>query len=342
MSLSNRKDDQPKWENGRLYLPIRPRRNRRTDSIRDMVRETILTPADLILPLFVIDGTDLKQPVASMPDTNRMSIDKIVELATEAYSLGIPAVALFPCLDESLKDSQATEATNPDGLLQRAIRELKSVKPEIVVITDVAMDPYSSDGHDGLVVDGMIVNDDSVRILCEMALAQAEAGSDVVAPSDMMDGRVGFIRETLDDSGFTDVGILAYSAKYASSFYGPFRDALSSAPKFGSKKTYQMDPANRQEALREVALDIDQGADMVMVKPALPYLDVVAAVKAECMLPVVAYQVSGEYTMVKAASAHGWLDEKAVIIETLTSIKRAGADMILTYFAITAAQALQK
>lgn len=342
MSLSNRNDDQPKWADGRLHLPIRPRRNRRTDSIRDMVRETILTPADLILPLFVIDGVDLKQPVSSMPDTNRMSIDKIVELATEAYSLGIPAVALFPCLDESLKDSQATEATNPDGLLQRAIRELKSAKPEIVVITDVAMDPYSSDGHDGLVVDGRIVNDDSVRILSEMALAQARAGSDVVAPSDMMDGRVGFIRKTLDDAGFTDVGILAYSAKYASSFYGPFRDALSSAPKFGSKKTYQMDPANRQEALREVALDINQGADMVMVKPALPYLDVVAAVKAECVLPVVAYQVSGEYTMVKAASAHGWLDEKAVIIETLTSIKRAGADVILTYFAIAAAQALQK
>ena len=325
---------------GQLDLPIRPRRNRRSAGLRRLVRETQITPADLILPLFVVDGTDLDEPVASMPATSRLSPDRIVARARAAHAVGIPAVALFPVLPDSLKDSHATEAANPDGLLQHTVRALKDAVPDLQVITDVAMDPYSSDGHDGLVVDGKIVNDASIDILCEMAVAQAEAGADLVAPSDMMDGRVGFIRDALDDAGFTEVGILAYTAKYASAFYGPFREALDSAPKHGDKKSYQMDPANRREALREMLLDLDEGADIVMVKPALPYLDVVAALKAESTVPVAAYQVSGEYAMIKAAAAYGWVDEAAVMMETVTAIKRAGADMILTYFALDAARAV--
>ena len=329
----------PTRTGGQLDLPIRPRRNRRTAALRAMVRETHLTPADLVLPLFVVDGSGREEPVPSMPDTSRLSPDRVVARARAAHALGIPAVALFPVVAESLKDSHATESANPDGLLQRTVRDLKQALPELLVITDVAMDPYSSDGHDGLVVDGRIVNDESVDILCEMAVAQAQAGADLVAPSDMMDGRVGYIRDALDDAGFTEVGILAYSAKYASAFYGPFRDALDSAPKHGDKKSYQMDPANRREALREVLLDLDEGADMVMVKPALPYLDVLAAVKAESTVPVAAYQVSGEYAMIKAAAARGWLDENAAMLETVTAIKRAGADLILTYFAMAVARA---
>ena len=329
----------PTRTGGQLDLPIRPRRNRRTAALRAMVRETHLTPADLVLPLFVVDGSDREEPVPSMPDTSRLSPDRVVARARAAHALGIPAVALFPVVADSLKDSHATESANPDGLLQRTVRDLKQALPELLVITDVAMDPYSSDGHDGLVVDGRIVNDESVDILCEMAVAQAQAGADLVAPSDMMDGRVGYIRDALDDAGFTEVGILAYSAKYASAFYGPFRDALDSAPKHGDKKSYQMDPANRREALREVLLDLDEGADMVMVKPALPYLDVLAAVKAESTVPVAAYQVSGEYAMIKAAAARGWLDENAAMLETVTAIKRAGADLILTYFAMAVARA---
>ena len=256
----------PTRAGGQLDLPIRPRRNRRTAALRAMVRETHVTPADLVLPLFVVEGSDLEEPVVSMPDTSRLSPDRVLARARAAHALGIPAIALFPVVAESLKDSHATESANPDGLLQRTVRDLKDALPDLLVITDVAMDPYSSDGHDGLVVDGKIVNDESVDILCDMALAQAQAGADLVAPSDMMDGRIGYIRDALDDAGFTEVGILAYSAKYASAFYGPFRDALDSAPKHGDKKSYQMDPANRREALREILLDLDEGADMVMVE----------------------------------------------------------------------------
>ncbi len=338
MAAHSSENGSPVAPGGQLDLPIRPRRNRRTAALRALVRETQVTPADLILPLFVVGGRDAQEPVASMPGTSRLSRDLIVAQARTAHALGIPAVALFPVIDDALKDPHASEGANPDGLLQSTVSDLKQAVPELLVITDVAMDPYSSDGHDGLVVDGTVVNDPSVDILCGMAVTQAEAGADLVAPSDMMDGRVGFIRDALDDAGFTDVGILAYSAKYASAFYGPFRDALDSTPRQGDKKSYQMDPANRREALREVLLDLDEGADMVMIKPALPYLDVIAAVKQESTVPVAAYQVSGEYAMIKAAAANGWLDEKAVVLETVTAIKRAGADMILSYFAMDVAR----
>jgi porphobilinogen synthase len=254
--------------------------------------------------------------------------------------LGIPAVALFPALDADLKDARATESTNPDGLLQRAVRDLKDAVPELLVITDVAMDPYSSDGHDGLVKDGRILNDETLGILAAMAVSQAQAGADLVAPSDMMDGRVGAVRAALDGAGFTEVGILSYAAKYASSFYGPFREALDSAPREGDKRTYQMDPANAREALREVRLDVAEGADIVMVKPALPYLDVIAAVRAAVDVPVAAYQVSGEYAMIRAAGEKGWLDADAAMMEALLGIRRAGADVILTYAAKQVADSL--
>lgn len=323
-----------------VRLPQRPRRNRVSAAVRDLVRETSLSPGDFILPLFVVDGRDQRIPIASMPGCFRLSRDLIVQEGRIARELGIPAVALFPALPDSLKDRMATESVNPDGLLQKTIRDLKEAVPELAVITDVAMDPYSSDGHDGLVEKGQILNDATLEILAAMSVAQAAAGADMVAPSDMMDGRVGYIRSTLDGEGFTNVGILAYSAKYASAFYGPFRDALDSAPKFGDKKTYQMDPANSREAVREVLLDVAEGADMVMVKPALAYLDVIARVRSEVRLPVAAYNVSGEYAMVKAAASMGWLDEQKVMMEILLSIKRAGADVILTYFAIDAARVL--
>ncbi|MCZ2157502.1 MAG: porphobilinogen synthase [Bryobacterales bacterium] len=317
----------------RYDLPIRPRRNRRTAAIRGLMRETELSPGHLILPLFVTGGEDTRIPINAMPGCFRLGIEQTVALARDAFVLGVPAVALFPALPDSVKDPRATESLNPDGLLQRTVKALKDALPELTVITDVAMDPYSSDGHDGYVENGKILNDVSLEILAAMAVSQAEAGADYVAPSDMMDGRVGVIREALDEAGFTDTGILAYSAKYASSFYGPFREALDSAPRSGDKKTYQMDPANRREALREVFLDVAEGADIVMVKPALPYLDVIAEVKAHVDVPVAAYQVSGEYAMIKAASRNGWLDEQAAVAESLTAIRRAGADMILTYFA---------
>jgi porphobilinogen synthase len=323
-----------------VKLVQRPRRNRRSDSVRRLVRETILTPSDLILPLFVVDGSDQKVPIQSMPGVFRLSPDLLLEQARSAFTLGIPAVALFPALPESAKDRFATESTNSDGLLQRTVRVLKNEVPELTVITDVAMDPYSSDGHDGVFEDGQILNDPTLEILAAMAVSQAEAGADIVAPSDMMDGRVRFIRDGLDQSGFEGVGILAYSAKYASAFYGPFRDALDSAPKSGDKKTYQMDPANAREAVREVLLDVEEGADIVMVKPALAYLDVISAVRSAVQVPVAAYSVSGEYAMAKAAAQLGWLDEDAVVAEMLTAIKRAGADMILTYFAQDIARAL--
>jgi len=268
-----------------------------------------------------------------MPGCARLSIDLLVAEASEAHGSGVPAVALFPALDEAIKDRLASESGNPAGLLQRAVRALKEQVPGLVVITDVAMDPYSSDGHDGLVQDGEILNDETLPILASMAVAQAEAGADIVAPSDMMDGRVGAIRSALDEAGHTGVGILSYAVKYASSFYGPFREALDSAPKTGDKKTYQMDPANAREALREIALDESEGADMLMVKPAMPYLDVISLVRDSSDLPVAAYQVSGEYAMLKAAGERGWLEYDTVILESLTAIKRAGADMILTYAA---------
>lgn len=318
----------------RYDLPIRPRRNRRTAATRGLMRETDLSPAHLILPLFVTEGEDTRIPIGAMPGCFRLSLKHTVALAKEAWALGVPALALFPALSDSVKDPRATESLNADGLLQRTVRALKDALPELVVITDVAMDPYSSDGHDGYLEDGQILNDVSLEILASMAVAQAQAGADYVAPSDMMDGRVGVLREALDDAGFTNTGILAYSAKYASSFYGPFREALDSAPRSGDKKTYQMDPANRREALREVLLDVAEGADIVMVKPAMPYLDIIADVSAHVEVPIAAYQVSGEFAMIKAASQNGWINEEAAVAESLTAIRRAGADMILTYFAM--------
>jgi porphobilinogen synthase len=318
----------------------RPRRNRRSASLRALVRETELSPAHFILPLFVQEGANQRTPIRSMPGVERLSRDLIVKEAKRALSLGIGSVALFPLIPEGKKDARATHSASDSGLLQDTIRDLKQSVPEITVITDVAMDPYSSDGHDGLVRDGRILNDETLPILAAMALAQARAGADIVAPSDMMDGRVGYLRRALDAAGFTEVGILAYTAKYASSFYGPFREALDSAPKQGDKKTYQMDPANRREALVEAALDVAEGADMVMVKPALPYLDVIAALKSAVDVPIAAYHVSGEYAMIKAAGQLGWLDAEKAMLESLMSIRRAGADAILTYAAMEVAERL--
>ncbi|MCH2205783.1 MAG: porphobilinogen synthase [Lentisphaerales bacterium] len=314
-------------------LPIRPRRNRRSAAVRALVSENEVTVNDLVMPLFVIDGENQKIEVKSMPNIYRFSIDLLVEECKELWDLGIKGIDLFPALDDSIKDKVASESINPEGLYQRAIKAVKAAVPEMLVITDVAMDPYSSDGHDGYVEDGEIINDKTLPILAEMAVAQAKAGADIIAPSDMMDGRVEVLREALDDAGFTDVGILSYSAKYASAFYGPFRDALDSAPKSGDKKTYQMDPANVREAIREVELVFSEGADMVMVKPGMPYLDVVRAVAEMSELPVAVYNVSGEYSMLNAAAQNGWLDYERVVKETLLSFKRAGADIILTYHA---------
>ena len=314
-------------------LPIRCRRNRRSESLRSLVRENTVTVDDLVMPLFIIEGEKQKIEVKSMPGIYRFSIDNLKSECQELWSLGIKAVALFPALDESLKDKLASESTNPKGLFQRAIKAVKEVTPEMLVITDVAMDPYSSDGHDGYVENGEIINDKTLPILADMAVSQAQAGADIIAPSDMMDGRVEVIRDALDEAGFTDVGIMSYSVKYASAFYGPFRDALDSAPKAGDKKTYQMDPANVAEATREIELDITEGADFVMVKPGLPYLDVVRAVAEMSTVPVAVYNVSGEYAMLNAAAQNGWLDYEKVVKESLLSFKRAGADIILTYHA---------
>ncbi|HQB42028.1 MAG TPA: porphobilinogen synthase, partial [Polyangiaceae bacterium] len=282
------------------------------------------------------------QPIASMPGCARLSLEALLAEAEGALSEGVSAMVLFPAIADELKSSQGEEAYRADGLVPRAIRALKNRFPELIVVTDVALDPYSSDGHDGIVQGGKILNDETVEVLCKQALCQAQAGADIIAPSDMMDGRVAAIRDTLDDAGFTDVSILSYTAKYASAFYGPFRDALDSAPKFGDKKTYQMDPANAREALRELALDESEGADMVMVKPAGPYLDVIHRVREYTTLPVAAYQVSGEYAMLKAASQNGWLEEKRVVLESLLGIRRAGADVILTYYARQAARWLRQ
>ena len=313
---------------------IRPRRLRRTPALRRMVRENHLTVDDLIYPMFVMEGERQKVEIASMPGCYRYSLDLLLTEIAECWNLGIGAIALFPVISETKKDDTGTESYNPEGLVQQTVKAIKQNIPEIIVITDVALDPFTSHGHDGLVDEsGKILNDPTVEVLVKMAVSQAAAGADMVAPSDMMDGRIGTIRKALDAAGYIDTAILAYSAKYASAYYGPFRDALDSAPKFGDKKTYQMDAANAREALKEVALDIAEGADIVMVKPALAYLDIICQVREATNLPVAAYNVSGEYAMVKAAAQLGWIDEKRIILETLTSIKRAGADLILTYFA---------
>ncbi|MCX4247264.1 porphobilinogen synthase [Paraliomyxa miuraensis] len=317
----------------RLFLRERPRRNRKSAAIRDAVRETAFGPEHLVLPLFVHDG-DGEIPIGSMPGCSRCSVAGLLAEVERAHGVGVRMVALFPAIDDALKDPTGTESYNDDGLVPRVIEQLKNRWPELMIITDVALDPYSSDGHDGIVApDGRILNDETVEVLCRQALCQARAGADVIAPSDMMDGRVGAIREALDDEGFSEVSILAYTAKYASAFYGPFREALDSAPKSGDKKTYQMDPANAREAIREAALDEAEGADMLMVKPAGPYLDVVRLLREHSTLPIAAYQVSGEYAMLKAAALRGWLDERRVVTESLLGIRRAGADVVLTYYA---------
>ena len=317
-----------------LDLIQRPRRLRRNESLRRMVRETELSVNDLIYPMFVTEGENQKVEVASMPGCYRFSLDLLLKEVAEIAALGIPAIALFPVISESKKDETGSESYNPKGLVQETVAAIKAQTPELVVITDVALDPFTSHGHDGLLDEsGYILNDETVEVLAKMALSQARAGADMVAPSDMMDGRIGAIRQALDTEGFTNVGILAYSAKYASAYYGPFRDALDSAPKSGDKKTYQMDPANAIEAIKEVELDIAEGADIVMVKPALPYLDIIRQIRDVTDVPVAAYNVSGEYAMIKAAGEKGWIDEKKVMLETLLSIKRAGATLILTYFA---------
>ena len=323
------------------YPHIRMRRMRRDAFSRALMRETTLTPADLILPVFVCEGDARRQAVASMPGVERLSIDLMVTLAGNAHALGIPALALFPSTPDSAKSDDAREAWNQDGLVQRTVRALKDAYPELGVITDVALDPFTTHGQDGLIDDsGYVMNDATIEALVKQALSHAEAGADVVAPSDMMDGRIGAIRRALESSGHIHTRILAYSAKYASAFYGPFRDAVGSSANLGksNKYTYQMDPSNAAEALRETELDLAEGADMVMVKPALPYLDVIRNVKQRFGAPTFAYQVSGEYAMLKAAAQNGWLNEKSCVLETLTSIKRAGADAILTYFAVQAAQ----
>lgn len=310
--------------------------------MRSLVRESWLSPAQLVWPLFVQDGDGRETPIGSMPGQARLSIDRLLAKASEAFQLGVPAVALFPALPDTLKDPRGQESTNPDGLLQRAVRALKRELPGLIVITDVALDPYSSDGHDGVLIDGRIDNDETLPILAAMAVAQAKAGADVVAPSDMMDGRVGVVRRALDEAGHQDVAICSYCVKYASAFYGPFREALDSAPRSGDKKTYQMDPANVREALREVRLDEDEGADWLMVKPGLPYLDVIRRLRELTALPVAAYHVSGEYAMLRAAAANGWLDYERCLLESLLCLRRAGADIIFTYAAVDAARALAR
>ncbi|QEH41522.1 porphobilinogen synthase [Chitinophaga sp. XS-30] len=321
------------------------RRNRilrTTPAIRAMVAETILTPADFIAPLFITEGNGVKEEIASMPGYYRHSLDLTVQEVKALWAMGIKSVLLFiKCADE-LKDNKGTEAINPDGLMQRAVKAVKDAVPEMVVMTDVALDPYSSYGHDGIVEGQEIVNDATVNVLAEMSVSHARAGADFVAPSDMMDGRILAIREALEYNGFSRTGIMAYSAKYASCFYGPFRDALDSAPGFGDKKTYQMDFANAREALKETLMDVDEGADIVMVKPAMAYLDIIRLIKDSVTVPVSAYHVSGEYAMIKAAAKMGWINEEKAIIESLTSIKRAGADLIATYFAKDAVKLLNQ
>ena len=311
----------------------RPRRNRQSETIRRLAQETTLSVDDLIFPLFVTDGQHQATEIASMPGIFRFTPDLLLKEVEACLKLGLRTFCLFPNLPESVKDKLATESHNPDNFYLRTLQRLKKELPEATLMTDVAMDPYSSDGHDGIVENGIILNDETLNVLGKMALAQARAGADIIGPSDMMDGRTGYIRELLDDEGFTNVAIMAYSAKYASAFYGPFRDALESAPKFGDKKTYQMNPANSREALLEAALDFAEGADFLMVKPALSYLDVIQRLHDRFDLPIAAYNVSGEYAMIKAAARNGWLDGEKAMLEVLLSIRRAGAKIILTYFA---------
>lgn len=323
-----------------LFPEYRPRRLRRSEALRRMVRETVLRPEDLILPLFAIGGQNVRNPIASMPGHFQLSIDQLTGPAAEAWDAGIPAVILFGLPDR--KDPRGTAAYQADGIVQQAVAAVKAKLPGMTVITDVCLCQYTDHGHCGIVENGQVANDATLELLAETALSHARAGADMVAPSDMMDGRVAAIRCALDENGFSDVPIMAYSAKYCSAFYGPFRQAADSAPQFGDRRTYQMDPANSREALREVALDIAEGADIVMVKPALAYLDVIHRIRQQVDLPLAAYNVSGEYSMIKAGAQLGWLDETRVMMETLTAIKRAGADLILTYFAIEAARALQE
>ncbi|CAB9543700.1 Porphobilinogen synthase (EC 4.2.1.24) [uncultured Gammaproteobacteria bacterium] len=321
-------------------LTHRPRRMRKHAHTRELMRENTLTTDDLILPIFVIEGKNQRQKIDSMPDVERLSIDELLIEAQELITLGIRAVALFPVINEEEKSLDAQEAFNADGLAQRAVRALKAKHPELAIITDVALDPFTSHGQDGLINDeGYVLNDETVKVLVKQALSHAQAGADIVAPSDMMDGRIGAIRNALEENGFIHTNILAYSAKYASNYYGPFRDAVGSAKNLGksSKETYQMHPANSDEAIREVGLDIDEGADMVMIKPGLPYLDIVYRIKQTFGMPTFAYHVSGEYAMLKAASQNGWINEEKVVLETLLSFKRAGADAVLTYYAKQAA-----
>jgi len=326
----------------RLDLAIRPRRNRRADWARRMVREHVLTPDDLIWPLFLVEGKKVRAAVDSMPGVERLSIDEAVRAAERAAKLSIPCLALFPYTEHEKRNERGSEALNADNLVCRAIRAIKQEVPQIGVLCDVALDPYTSHGHDGLMRNGVILNDETVAVLVRQALIQAEAGCDIIAPSDMMDGRVGAIRKGLDAAGFDEVQIMAYAAKYASAFYGPFRDAIgSNATLIGDKRTYQMDPANADEALREVELDIGEGADMIMVKPGMPYLDILQRVKATFGMPTFAYQVSGEYAMIMAAAQNGWLDGDKAIAESLIAFKRAGADGVLTYFAARIAEQLR-
>ncbi|MDR3367912.1 porphobilinogen synthase [Rhodoferax sp.] len=334
------------------YAPYplgRPRRLRRDSFTRNMVRENLVTASDLIYPVFVVDGKDQRQPVLSMPGVKRLSLDLLLPVAEDCVKLGIPVMALFPVIDQSLKTPDGREALNPDGLVPRVVQALKKEFPELGIMCDVALDPFTSHGQDGLIdpdpaEDGYIMNEPTIEMLVKQALTQAGAGADIVAPSDMMDGRIGAVRQALEANHFIHTRIMAYSAKYASAFYGPFRDAVGSAVNLGksNKKTYQMDPGNSNEALREVALDIAEGADMVMVKPGMPYLDIVRRVKDEFQVPTFAYQVSGEYAMLKAAAQNGWLDHDAVMLESLLAFKRAGADGVLTYFARDAARLLKK
>jgi len=320
----------------------RPRRLRTSAALRDLVAENSLSANDLMTPLFILEGEGQQKEITSMPGYFKKSLDLTLGDVKELWDMGLKSVLLFVQVSDGLKDNAGTEAVNPEGLMQQAVREIKKAVPGMVVMTDVALDPYSEYGHDGIVEDGEIVNDPTVEVLAEVALSHARAGADFIAPSDMMDGRIAAIRKRLDEEGFENTGIMSYSAKYASSFYGPFRDALDSAPGFGDKKTYQMDPANATEGVKEALLDIEEGADMVMVKPGLPYLDMVYRVKQQSEVPVSVYHVSGEYAMIKAAAANGWIDEDAAIMESLLSFKRAGADLIATYFSRDAVRLMNK
>jgi porphobilinogen synthase len=316
-----------------MYPLRRNRRLRQSQAIRHLVRETIITPSDFLVPLFVVEGKGVKEEIPSMPNYYRYSLDLLAKEVKELWQMGLCGVLVFVKVPDALKDNEGKEALNPKGLMQRAVKTIKDACPDMLVMTDVALDPYSSYGHDGIVEDQKILNDETVEVLAEMALSHAEAGADFVAPSDMMDGRILTIREALEEAGYTDTGIMSYSAKYASAFYGPFRDALDSAPGFGDKTSYQMDPANRFEAVEEAQADVDEGADIIMVKPGICYLDIVREIKNEIDVPIAVYQVSGEYAMVKAAAEKGWLDHDAVMMEQLLAIKRAGANIIASYFA---------